>query len=250
MLISRACVWTLLGCVTIACAGSGGEAASPIAAEPASAAPELTPASSERGDETAPAAAAAPAPDAPSKELDTPVEEGAATAASDTESSARNVKYIVNPEGMRVEIEGVSLVPKVETVQKGGGWGVKLKVEVRAKDGKTHSILAPEGKEIAFAGKLQRKDQSEPELFSDRREGDRELVLDPKKPLTLSRTWPGPSEPKPLAMGDEVEIMVGIWGLGEDAGSRRPLKKFCKITLKLDKPKPRALVKPPDGVSR
>jgi hypothetical protein len=55
---------------------------------------------------------------------------------------------------------------------------------------------------------------------------------------------------KPLAMGDELEIMVGIWGLGTDAASRRPLKKFCKVTLKVDKPKPRAIISAPDGVGR
>jgi hypothetical protein len=44
--------------------------------------------------------------------------------------------------------------------------------------------------------------------------------------------------------------MVGIWGVGENAAARRPLKKFCKVTLKFEKDKPRVVVTTPDGVSK
>jgi len=172
-------------------------------------------------------------------------------AASDgaEESTARNVKYVVNPEGMRVEIEGVSFAPKAEIVKLGASYGVKLKVEVRAKDGKSHSILAPANAEVAFAGSVKRKD-AETEKFGDKREGDREVVLKGEKSQRLSRSWPPAGGLKPLALGDELELMVGIWGLGEDATSRRPLKKFCKVTVKFEKDKPKLSVTPPDGVSK
>jgi hypothetical protein len=164
------------------------------------------------------------------------------------ESAARNVKYVVNPEGMRVELEGVSFAPKAEAVKMSGGYGVKLKVEVRAKDGKPHSLLAPQNAEVAFAGTVKRK-EGEPEKFGDKREGDRELTVK-EKAVQLTRSWPAQGGPKPLVNGDELELMVGIWGLGDDAASRRPLKKFCKVTLKFEKDKPRVTVTPPDGVSR
>jgi hypothetical protein len=129
-----------------------------------------------------------------------------------------------------------------------GGYGVKLKVEVRAKDGKPHSLLAPQNAEVAFAGTVKRK-EGEPEKFGDKREGDRELTVK-EKAVQLTRSWPAQGGPKPLVNGDELELMVGIWGLGDDAASRRPLKKFCKVTLKFEKDKPRVTVTPPDGVRR
>lgn len=164
------------------------------------------------------------------------------------ESTARNVKYVVNPEGMRVELEGVTFAPKAEAVKVGAGYGLKLKVDVRAKDGKPHSLLAPKNAEVAFAGSVKRKD-GEPEKFGDKREGDREIVLKGDKAVQLSRSWP-PAGQKPIVNGDELELMVGIWGLGDDAAARRPLKKFCKVTLKFEKDKPRVVVTTPDGVSK
>ncbi len=158
----------------------------------------------------------------------------------------RNIRYIVNPEGMRVEIDGVSFSPKAELVKVGKGSGVKLKVEVRAKDGKKHSLLAPEKAPFAFAGSVRRS--GEEQRFTDKREGDRAVSVGDKL-TTLTRTWPDAGV-KPLEAGDELELFVGIWGIGPDEASRRPLKKFCKITIKMDKAKPRVVVSPPDGVTR
>lgn len=228
---------------TLGCAGAeatppatAAEAAPPApaaAAEPApaEAKPEAAPA--------APAASAEPTKSAPSAD--------AAPAEAD---SARNVKYIVNPDGMRVEIEGLSFAPKAEAVKAGAGFGIKIKVEVRAKDDQSHSLLAPSAAQLAVAGSIRRAGQAEPETFGDKREGDQEIVVKGSKPTTLTRSWPGADGPKPLVQGDEAELMIGIWGLGSDAASRRPLKKFCKVTVKFDKPKPRVIVSAPDGISR
>jgi hypothetical protein len=212
--------------------------------------------------EAPPAAAAS----AKAAETDAPAEKPAATnaaapaAAADGDKGAakegggegesgRNVKYIVNPEGMRVEVEGVTFAPKAEAVKSGAGWAVKVKVEVRAKDGNTHSLLAPTGTEVAIAGLVKRSGQAEPEMLSDHREGDKEVVLK-DKPVTLTRTWPGAGGAKVLAAGDEAELLIGIWGLGENAASRRPVRKLCKLTVKLDKAKPRVSLGAPDGVGK
>lgn len=162
-------------------------------------------------------------------------------------AAERNIRYIVNPDGMRVEVDGLVFTPKAELVKSGKGSGIKLRVEVRAKDGKTHSLLAPEKAPLAFAGKIRRKDQEE-EQFSDKREGDHAVTVG-EKLVKLQRTWPAAGV-KPLSSGDELELLVGIWGVGPDEASRRPLKKFCKITVKFDRPKPRVIVAPPDGATR
>ncbi|HET9959264.1 MAG TPA: hypothetical protein VFQ61_32465 [Polyangiaceae bacterium] len=160
---------------------------------------------------------------------------------------ARNVKYVVSPEGLRVEVEGVSFSPKGEAVKTAGGYTIRFKVEARAKDGKTHSLLAPESKELAFAGRVKGPD-GEATRFGDKREGDRALTLG-EKPVTLKRSYPGPGE-KPLSAGSELELMVGLWGIGADESSRRPLNKFFRATVKLDKEKPRVVIAPPEGTSK
>lgn len=239
-------------CVLSAC---GGSEKKPELPPPSEIPPAEPPASDAKKDE-------APAPDAdkgtganekassaPSDApADKPAEADKPAADSGEESTARNVKYVVNPEGMRVELEGVVFAPKAEVVKVGAGYGLKLKVDVRAKDGKEHSLLAPKNAEIAFAGSIKRKD-GEPEKFGDKREGDREIALKGEKPVHLTRSWPVAGQ-KPIANGDELELMVGIWGVGENAASRRPLKKFCKVTLKFEKDKPRVVVTTPDGVSK
>lgn len=238
-------------CVLSACGGSEKKPELPARSEIPPAEP---PTSDAKKDETstpdaekgAPTDKASPA--APEASAEKPPEADKPAAEGGEESTARNVKYVVNPEGMRVELDGVVFAPKAETVKLAGGYGLKLKVDVRAKDGKEHSLLAPKTAEVAFAGTVKRK-EGEPEKFGDKREGDREIVLKGEKPVHLTRTWP-PAGQKPIANGDELELMVGIWGVGENAASRRPLKKFCKVTLKFEKDKPRVVVTTPDGVSK
>jgi hypothetical protein len=149
---------------------------------------------------------------------------------------------------MRVRVAGIELVPKAELVSKGGTQSIKLRVEVRAEDGKRHSLLAPAGKEVAFAGKVRRADGTE-ESFTDEREGEREVVVEEGKDATLSRTFPEKGM-KPLKMGDELELQVGLWGLGDDAASRRPVRAVCKVSLTYPRKKPKLKVTPPDGLGK
>lgn len=204
-----------------------------------------------------PPPAAAPAPPPEPAPAPTPTEapppepepEADATQAPAAEPGSRDVRYIVSPEGLKVKAEGVLFIPTVEVARVGGGWGVKVKVEARSDDEGVHSLLAPTDRELAFAGAVKRADGSS-ENFSDRREGERDLEVTPKRSVKLARAWPAKGGPKPLAPGDELKLQVGLWGLGADAASRRPLNKLCRVEVKFDKDKPRAKVMAPEGISK
>ncbi len=62
----------------------------------------------------------------------------------------------------------------------------------------------------------------------------------------LERRWPTKASDKPLGAGDKLELQVGLWGIGADAKSRRPLKKFFIVTMVVGKGEPRPLVAPPE----
>jgi hypothetical protein len=177
--------------------------------------------------------------------------EPAAAVEVDDSHTPRQIRYVVTPEGMRVRVDGVELVPRAELVQKAGGAiAIKVRVEARSEDGKKHSLLAPAGKELAFAGKIRRQDGAE-ERFDDERSGERELVLDEGKDAVLTRTFPDPKGAvKPLKDGDELELAVGLWGLGDDASTRRAVRGVCKITLSYPRKKPKLKLTPPDGLSK
>lgn len=229
----------------IACGGQSQAPASPEPGVERAAGPPPPAPSAEAAPSTEPATAeAAPTEDAVAAEADANPEADAA------EPTARDVKYIVSPDGMRVKVAGVVFTPTAEAVKVAGGWGVRVTVEAKSDDETTHSLLAPKAAELAFAGKILRDRSAEPEAFSDRRAGDRELEVTPNKAVKLERVWPPPGGPKPLAMGDALELQVGIWGLGADASSRRPVGKLCRVEVKLSWEQLRVKVTPPAGVSK
>lgn len=206
----------------------------------------------------APAAPVEPPPEPAAEPQHAPQPEPAADASHpatnpDTEASSgneqREIKYYVSPDGLRVEIAGVQFTPTAEAVRVGGGWGVKVQVAAKARDGKPHSLLAPKGGEIAFAGTVTRA-KGDPEEFGDERSGDDALTLEGDKSQKLTRTWPAKGGPKPVAAGDELALSIGIWGVGDDASSRRPVRKLALVTLKVDKGKGKATVKPPEGAGK
>ena len=228
--------------LSLGCAAS----APPPAPEPAAAPPvavaESAPAPVEPAPAT-PAEAEAAEPSEPSEPAPpVEVEDG---------HTPRQIRYVVTPEGMRVRVAGVELVPRAELVQKAGGAiAIKVRVEARSEDGKKHSLLAPAGKELAFAGKIRRRDGAE-ERFDDERAGERELVLDEGKNAVLTRTFPDQKGAvKPLKDGDELELAVGLWGLGDDASTRRAVRGVCKVTLSYPRKKPKLKLTPPDGLAK
>jgi hypothetical protein len=53
-----------------------------------------------------------------------------------------------------------------------------------------------------------------------------------------------------LAIGETLDMEVALWGLGESAEDRRPVKQFFHVKMKVDKGKPKAVVEPPASVSQ
>lgn len=233
---------------TLGCAGSETPPpAAPPAAPVEMAAPPPPVAGDTETDATAERAAEPADPlAAPEADASAPA---AAAAAGDDANAPRQVRYVVTPDGLRVRVAGVELSPKAELVQKSGSLQIKLQVGARSDDGNSHSLLAPAAQELAFAGVIRRSDGSE-EKFVDERGGERELVVSEGSEVALSRSFPNKGM-KPLRLGDELELAVGLWGLGDDAETRRPVRGVCKVTLSYPrKNKPRLKLAPPDGVAK
>ncbi len=138
----------------------------------------------------------------------------------------REIVYRVSLDGMKIQLEDVEFQPRAERIRVRGGYGVKL--TVTAVSSLSQTLLNPKSGPMAFGGSVYRESQ---EKFGDRREGDAELRLVPGKPATFSRVWPS-AEQRPLEPGERLELQIGLWGLGMDAESRRPVKKFFVVRLK------------------
>ncbi len=226
-------------CLLLAgCGGSKEPAAEPSPAPASEPAPEATPAE----------ASAKPAeePKAEAKG-ETPAEEKPAAAAS--EEAPREVKYVQSPEGLKVEVSGVRFSVTASTAKAGAGYAVKVSVKAEAMDKKAHSLLSTDNGPLAMAGSVTRKGQTT--SFGDERKGESEKKLEAGGASEFSREWPGKGgSEKPLANGDSVELAVGLWGVGDDAQSRRPLKKFALVKAKVDGNKAHATVEPPPNVGK
>lgn len=200
-------------------------------------------------DEAVPPAAdttAAPAADEAAPPTAAPAEEGAAAehaadADADAEPAPLEVRYHVSPEGLRITVSGIEFVPKATAVRVGNGWGVKLDVEARAQDGETHALFSPEQGPLAFHASVTRGGAKE--QLGDQRKGDGEQYVT-DDPLTFSRTWPGDMAIKPLAAGDQLELQVGLWGVGKTVARHRPLKAFCTVRM-VGGAKPQPVLSPP-----
>jgi hypothetical protein len=222
--------------------GGGGQAAPPAEAPPA---------------ESAAAAAPSAAPSAPAE---TPKPEAASDSAASADApkteakaapdpnAARDITYVVVPEGLKITVAGVKFLASSVAEQTGGGWGVKVNVEATSDDDKAHSLTKPKAGPLAFAGSVTRKGKSEPEHFGDERAGDGEQSVAGEKAVKISRTWPIKGV-HALAIGDALDLQVALWGLGTDADSRRPVKQFFHVRMQVDKGKPKAVVEPPASAS-
>lgn len=203
-----------------------------------------------------PAAPSPPAPAGSAEPDDSAAEQGGdagATSAapakpaggSDTGDAAPREKlYRMTPQGLVVEMTGVLFRIKAKAVRRGGGWGVKVTVKAKSKDKKSHVLLSPKGGPLAFSAKVDRGGKVEE--LGDKREGDKLQTLDAGKALELSRTWP-PAGTKPVRAGQSLELQVGLWGLGADADSQRPVRRFFEVKMVAGKghAKPPAVVSPP-----
>jgi hypothetical protein len=153
------------------------------------------------------------------------------------------VKYVVTPEGLKIEVAGVRFLVSAEAKQIAQGWGAKVTIKAEATDGKEHVLLNPKNGPIAFAAAVFKKGSTEAERIPDSREGDGELKLS-GSPSTFSREFPAKGG-RVLAIGETLDMEVALWGLGESAEDRRPVKQFFHVKMKVDKGKPKAVVEPP-----
>ncbi len=230
--------------LTAGACGSGAQATPPVEPPAAdSAAAPAPPATS----------SAAPAPEAakPASAGDSAASADAPKAEAKAEpdpNAPRDVTYVVTPEGLKITVAGVKFLASTVAEQTGGGWGVKVSVDATADDGKAHSLTKPKAGPLAFAGSVLRKGKSEAERFGDERAGDGEEAVQGDKPVKLSRTWPLKGV-RALAIGDALDLQVGLWGLGDTADSRRPVKQFFHVRMQVDKGKPKAIVEPPASAS-
>jgi hypothetical protein len=206
--------------------------------EPPPAEAASTGASSEPG-----AAGDTPQGTAATNTTDTTAGSRPAAAAADP-TAPREVKYVLTPEGLKIEVAGVRFLASAETKQVGQGWGVKVNVKAEAADGKEHVLLSPKHGPLAFAAAVVKKGESEAERSVDEREGEDDKKIAPGAPLTFSRDFPSKGG-RALAIGDTLDLDVGLWGVGESADNRRPVKQFFHVRMKVDKGKPKPIVEPP-----
>jgi hypothetical protein len=196
----------------------------PVAEEAPLAEPEAPPAEPEAGGE---AAVAEP--------------EGAPSEEDPAEKEKRDVIYKVMGGELSIEVEGMTFVPKAEPVRRKGGWGVRLKVKATAKGEERH-LLSPEGGPLMLAAKVSGGDQGQ--TIGDQRKGDGEKIIVGGESIDLSREWPDKNKPG-LTAGQSLELHVGLWGLGADAASRRPVRKLFLLKMTVGKDKPQPVVSPP-----
>jgi hypothetical protein len=227
--------WLLVAC--------GGALATPPAEPPA--AVEAAPAEPAKPT----ASAEAQKPSASDANADAPTPAPAPPKEEADPNATREVTYVVVPEGLKISVAGVRFAVSASAVQVASGWGVKLSVVATALDGKVHSLANPKSGPLAFAGSVSRKGKPEPDAFGDERSGDGEQEISADAPTKFNRTWPA-NGVRVLGAGDTLDLQVALWGLGSDKDSRRPVKKFCHVRMNVDKGKPRAIVEPPQGISK
>jgi hypothetical protein len=169
---------------------------------------------------------------------------GESTSENPEDEKPREVRYILAGGKLEVETNGVRFKPSVKAVKVGGGWGLKLMVQAEVVDGEQHVLLKPDEGIFAFAGEITRKGK-EPERFGDERKSEGEAVVKPDEKSDFERSWPDAGG-KPLAKGDKLKLEVGLWGLGNDKKSRRPVKKFLIVSMNAEKATPTPVVLPPE----
>ena len=210
----------------------------PAAETPSEAAPEAN------AEPASPPAEAEPSP-APASEKPAPAEKSAVDP-----NAPREEKYIQNSDGLKVEVSGVRFFVTVASTKLPNGFGVRVSVKAESLDKKTHLLLSTDNGPLAIAGAFTRKGKTT--SFGDERKGEAEQSVGPGASLEFAREWPGkgPDKPLPLGNGDSVELDVGLWGVGDDPDSRRPVRQFARVKAKVEGWKGKATVEPPPNVGK
>jgi hypothetical protein len=223
----------------VSCGGSQADAPAPSAPETPAAESSAVPAPAPT--EAAPAPAADDAAVTPAADA----QEEAAPPARDP-NATRDVRYVVTPEGLKIEVDGVRFMAKAEPVRTPAGF--KLRVTISATASESRSLLSPKNGPLAFAGAVKRAGKPEPEAFGDERQGDGDEPLGAGTTVKLSREWP-PKGVRPLGNGDVLELDVGLWGLGTGPSDRRAVKQFARVKASVDQWKGKASVQPPPSLT-
>lgn len=221
---------TALGMSITLAAGCGGTApppSPPPTAEsvPATSAPPPAP--------TPPAAATTEATPEPPKE--TPETKAPAAASP----GGRNIVYRMTSSGLVIDLEGIQLEPKAEPVKLGGGWGVKVVVRAKVTDDREHHLQNPTQGPLMVAVEIDRDGKKE--LVPDQRQGDGELTLSKSSAPPIEREFR-----KAIVSGQSLTLYVGLWGLGDDAGDRKPIKKLFVVRMVAGSHKPQPVVSAPE----
>jgi len=202
--------------------------------------------------DTATANAASPAAPADTKpEADAKPEADEKTAATPPKdpNAMREVKYVVTPEGLKIEVAGVRFVAAAQAIKIAQGWGAKITVKAEVLDGKEHVLLNPKHGPIAFAAAVFKPGSTEAERIPDERAGEGDMKLTPGKPSSFSREFPNKGG-RVLGIGETLDMEVALWGLGDTTEDRRPVKQFFHVKMKVDKGKPKAIVEPPASAGK
>jgi len=217
--IARTIVAALAVTLTTAC---GGPTPPPAAPEPE---PATQASPAEPAQEIAPAA---PSSD-PTPEADT-APAAKKPAKDDPDNRQRQIYYRTGTEGLVISIEGVELTVKAELNKlKTGAFGIRLKMTVESKDDGMHTLLSPKDGPLAIGGVIKRK-KGDSVPIVDKRDGEDEQFITPGAPLEFQVNWPGTDGPFAW-YGDEVELQVGLWGIGNAGERRRPITKLCIVKL-------------------
>lgn len=205
---------TALVALAVACGGGAAPAEAP--ATSASPAPQATPTPAPEP-KSSEAPAAEPEPESKSPE-------------ADPDNRQRQVLYRTTPEGLAVSFEGLEFRAKAEPVKvTAGAFGIRIKVTAESKNDAMHTLMSPQDGPLAIAGTIKRK-KGEPVTFGDERGNEDEQFITPGQPLEIERTWPGKDGPFAW-YGDEVELQVGLWGVGAAGERRRPLRKMFLVKM-------------------
>jgi hypothetical protein len=208
--------------------GCGGAAPPPATPPPA---PEAT---------ATPSATTATSPGAGAVPEETPKEPPAESSPPEaTPPGGKNIVYRMTASGLVIELDGVQLEPRATPIKLGGGWGVKLSVRAKATDDREHRLQSPTQGPLMVAAEIDRGGKKE--LVPDQREGDGEITLAKSTATPIER-----EVRKAIVAGQSLTLYVGLWGLGADAGDRKPIKKLFVVRMVAGTHKPQPVVTAPE----